>query len=103
MAEKLTETKIAHTRAPATGQVMLWDRQVTGLGVRILASGSRTFWFMYRPGGGRSVSSRMVRLGTFPTITLADARKAARVHAGAVARGDNPAAEIAEVRKDSVA
>jgi integrase len=101
MAEKLTEQKIAHTRVPATGQVMLWDSQVTGLGVRILPSGSRTFWFMYRPTGGRSVNSRMVKINTFPTITLADARKAARAHAGAVARGQNPAQEIAENKRRS--
>jgi integrase len=101
MAEKLTETKIAYTRVPATGQTMLWDSQVRGLGVRILPSGTRTFWFMYRPPGGRSVNSRMVKIGTFPTVTLADARKAARGHAGAVARGQNPAQEIAENKRRS--
>jgi integrase len=99
MAEKLTETKIAHTRVPATGQVMLWDSQVRGLGVRILPSGSRTFWFMYRPTGGRSVNSRMVKINTFPTITLADARKRARDLAGQVARGQNPAEHIAETKR----
>jgi hypothetical protein len=38
------------------------------------------------------VSSRMVRIGPWPGVSLADARKAARGYAGAVARGDDPAA-----------
>src|SRR5262249_8447978 len=75
-----------------TGQVMLWDRQVTGFGVRILPTGSRTFWFQYRPGGGRSVSARMVRIGRFPAISVAVARKRAADLYGEGARGGNPAA-----------
>src|SRR5215472_1718355 len=94
MAEKLTETAVSRARAPKTGQVFLWDSQVTGFGVRILLGGSKTFWFQYRPfGGGRSVSSRMVRIGSYPAISVADARKAARVFAGEIARGIDPAAK----------
>src|SRR5262249_47240355 len=78
MAEKLTETAASRTRAPATGQIFLWDTKVTGFGLRILPGGSRTFWFQYRPLGGRSVSSRMVRIGS--------------AYWGVVARGEDPAA-----------
>jgi integrase len=90
MGKKLTEAGVDRTRAPKTGQVFLWDSAVTGFGVRILPSGSRTFWFQYRPAGG---SSRMVRIGTFPALSVADARKVARRHAGQVAHGGNPAAD----------
>jgi integrase len=91
---KLTETMVAKA-APSPGkpQVFLWDSQVTGFGVRILAGGSKTFWFQYRPPGGRSVSARMVRIGSWPSASLNDARKAARDLAGRVARGDDPAGE----------
>src|SRR5262249_25888894 len=51
-----------------------------------------TFWFQYRPGGGRSVSARMVRIGRFPAISVAVARKRAADLYGEVARGGNPAA-----------
>ena len=61
---KLTETMIANaTVPPGKPQAFLWDSQVTGFGVRLLAAGSKTFWFQYRPPGGRSVSARMVRIG----------------------------------------
>src|SRR5215831_2763621 len=94
MAGKLTETAVSRARVPAAGrQIFLWDSQVIGFGVRILPGGSKTFWFQYRPGGGRSVSARMVRIGSYPAISVADARKAARVLAGEIARGIDPAAK----------
>src|SRR5262249_37278476 len=59
-----------------------------------------TFWFMYRPrGSGRSANSRMVKIGPSPATSLADARRAAKGFAGAVARGEDPAAEKQEERR----
>ena len=90
MTKRLTEVTVQRARAPRTGQVFLWDGEVRGFGVRILPSGSKTFWFQYRPHGG---SSRMIRIGTFPKIPVAKARNIARRHAGKVAEGGNPAAD----------
>jgi integrase len=99
-AAKLTDAMIRKARlGPKQKQDILWDSAVTGFGLRILAGGSKTFWFQYRPPGGRSVSSRMVRIGPWPSVSLTDARKAARVYAGAVARGDDPAADKQEERR----
>src|SRR5215471_5263831 len=91
MGKKLTEARVKRAPRPRTGQVFLWDTDVRGFGVRILSSGSRTFWFQYRPRGG---SSRMVRIGTFPAISVAKARKIASTYAGKVAEGGNPAADL---------
>jgi hypothetical protein len=91
MASKLTETMIANAVA-GQKQLVLWDTLVTGFGLRILPGGSKTFWFQYRP-GGRAVSARMVRIGSWPGVSVNDARKAAKAFAGQVARGDDPAAE----------
>src|SRR5215813_11342001 len=99
MAGKLTETAVSRAPVPATGQTMLWDNAVTGFAVRILPGGSRTFWFQYRTPGGRSGTNRMVRIGAFPTVTLADARKRARDLAGQVARGQDPAGERAGAKR----
>src|SRR5262245_1172418 len=101
MAGKLTETRIARAKvSPGKTQAFLWDTAVTGLGVRILPTGSRTFWFMYRPrGSGRSANSRMVKIGPSPATSLADARRAAKGFAGAVAHGEDPAAEKQEERR----
>jgi Arm DNA-binding domain len=97
---KLTETMVANaTVPPGKPQAFLWDSQVTGFGVRLLAAGSKTFWFQYRPPGGRSVSARMFRIGLWPSVALNDARKAAKALAGQVARGDDPAAEKQEAKR----
>src|SRR5262249_36090974 len=50
-------------------------------------------------GSGRSANSRMVKIGPSPATSLADARRAAKGFAGAVARGDDPAAEKQEERR----
>src|SRR5262249_13351546 len=92
MAKNLTEAAVKRASVPEGGrQVMLWDSQMTGFGVRILPSGRKTFWYQYRP-GGRGVSSRMVRIGTFPEVSVDVARKVARGYAGEVAHGGDPAA-----------
>jgi integrase len=98
---RLTETMIAKARlAPGRRQEILWDTKVTGLGVRILPGGSRTFWFQYRPaGGGRSVAARMIRIGTWPEVSLDAARDAAKGYAGEIAKGKDPAATRQEERR----
>jgi integrase len=98
MAHKLTETILHRARVPAIGQTMVWDSAVTGFAVRVLPGGSRTFWFQYRTPGGRSGKNRMVRIGSWPTVSLNDARKAARDLAGQVARGQDPAARKQEAK-----
>ena len=97
----LTKTKIEKAEVPpGTRQVMLWDTVVSGFGVRCLPGGSKTFVFRYRPhGGGRSVNPRLLKLGAFPSISLDDARAAARIHAGNVAKGKDPAQQRAEERR----
>src|SRR5262249_35126397 len=55
---------------------------------------------VYRPAGsGRSVSSQTLKLGSWPKVSVEAARRAARVQAGAVAHGSDPAAERREERR----
>ena len=105
MAERLTETTIRQAirearLQPRAKQLVLWDAKITGLCLRLLPGGSMTFWYQYRPGGGgRGVSTRMVRIGTYPELSLAAARNLGRGYAGDVAKGKNPAAEKQEQRR----
>jgi integrase len=92
MTKNLTEAAVQRARAPKTGQTFLWDGAVKGFGVRILASGSKTFWFQYRPRGGGS--SRMIRIGRFPDISVRKARNEAHKYAAERAHGGNPAADL---------
>jgi integrase len=97
----LTKTRIEKAKTPpGADQLMLWDGIVSGFGVRCLPGGGKTFVYRYRPdGGGRSVNPRLLKLGSFPSISLDDARAAARIHAGNVAKGKDPARQRAEARR----
>ena len=96
MAENLTRAKIEKFVAagvpPGKLEAVLWDSAVTGLGLRMRLTGSVSWLFLYRPkGAGRSVPSRKATLGSWPSLSLDAARAAARIKAGEVASGADPA------------
>jgi integrase len=90
------------TVPPGKAEIWLRDSIVPGLVVRCLSGGTKTFMFWYRPEpGGRRVKKRWVRIGSCSALTLDDARAVARIHAGEVAKGKDPARERAEERRRS--
>ena len=78
-------------KPPKFGRVECWDEDVRGLGLRVSASGRKTWVLMYRVRGDKRL--RRATLGTYPTLTLADARDQARTDLTAAAKGRDPAAE----------
>jgi integrase len=99
----LTKSMIQEARVPGgLSQLLLRDAVVSGLVVRILPGGARSFYFLYRPAGaGRTATQRWLKLGVFPALSLTDARAAARIHAGDVAKGNDQARQRAEERRRS--
>jgi integrase len=86
MRRRLTKVVLA-TRPPAAGRIEIFDSVCPGFGVRITASGTRTFFVMYRDRG------KLVRrtLGSADDVPVADARKAAEAARGSrtrLRRGD---------------
>ena len=98
---KITEGLARSATVPnGKSQTILWDGAVTGLGLRCLAGGTKTWVFVYRAaGGGRKAPSQTFKLGSWPEVTTEAARKAARAQAGALAHGRDPAAERREERR----
>ncbi|MCB2226190.1 MAG: site-specific integrase [Desulfarculaceae bacterium] len=75
----------------AEGSDMLfWDTEQVGLGVRVKPSGVKSFCLQYRNAQGRS---RRITLGKYGRMTLDQARKIAREKLSAVDRGGDPAEE----------
>jgi integrase len=101
----LTKSRIEKAEVgPGAGQTMLWDSVVSGFGVRCLPGGSKTYVYRYRPAGlGRAANPRLLRLGAFPSLSLDTARAAARIHAGSVAKGEDPAKQRAQERRRNCA
>jgi hypothetical protein len=69
----LTDTKVAAIKPPEGGQVEHPDNKVTGLRLRVGASGKKT-WTVRRRVGAKVVNRK---LGTYPAMKLSEARKAA--------------------------
>jgi integrase len=99
VADKLTRAKIEAFLSAGVpdgkSEAVLWDAMVTGLGLRVRASGSVSWMFSYRPqGGGRATPSRKIRIGSWPAVSLDAARVAARMKVGEVAAGADPAVAV---------
>src|SRR5437867_10049748 len=86
---KLTDAALRAFTAPATGQVLIWDTLVPRFGIRLSAGGARAWLVKYRLAG----RARWYTLGTFPLLSLADARAKAKAALVQVAQGVDPAAE----------
>jgi hypothetical protein len=95
---RLTKDAIERAKPPEPGRKerFLRDDEVRGLGVRITASGAKSFIFEARIKG----RPRRLTIGPWPEITVALARQQAREKRVAIARGGDPhAAHLADKRE----
>jgi integrase len=83
---RLTDSAISELDLPDR-RIVYHDELVVGLAVRVTANGHKSWTFMYRAGRRR----RRLTLGRFPSLTVADARKAAREAQRRVGLGEDPA------------
>ena len=97
---RLTLTKRAvEALTPAEKSWIAWDDKLTGFGVRVQPSGTKSFIVNYRAGdGGRKAPNKRVVIGRYPRMAPDQARREAQKLLGRVAAGDDPAGERAEAR-----
>ena len=91
----LTAAAVDRLKPPASGQVEHFDAGYPGLALRISYGGGRSWVFFYRAHG----KQRRLTLGTYPALSLAEAREAWRTARAAVERGEDPAAAKAEAKR----
>src|SRR3954462_15977847 len=94
--------RIAAAKCPSEkAHLLLWDSERPGLCVRVYPTGRKVFTVLYRTrrDGDRKALLRWLKLGEVGAIGLADARDAAGIHLGAVAKGADPAAARREARR----
>ena len=75
---------------PASGREDWWDTKTAGFCLRITSAGTKTWCVVYRVAGGDGRKRRMT-LGTYPALSLADARESAQEKLLEAARGKDPA------------
>lgn len=72
---------------PVSGRATFYDTLIPKLACRITTAGSKTFYVIKRADDGMA----WVKLGTFPDMTVEQARRAAEEKLGEFAKGNNPA------------
>jgi integrase len=87
--KNLTVRFLDSIKAPASGRIEYWDTGTSGFGLRVSDQGRKTWVVLYRHHG----RLRRLTLGTYPALSLADAREEAEDARRAAAKGRDPAGE----------
>lgn len=86
--KKLTDAFVKTVPAPDKGRLEVRDAEIPGFALRVTENGSKSWVLIYHLSGRKA----RLTLGSYPEMTLADARKRARQHRSEVERGEDPAA-----------
>jgi integrase len=100
MKKPLTDTLIRTIAAPASSRVEFSDERCSGLTFRVTANGVRSWSFRFRD----PRSNRLTRatLGTYPDLSLAEAREKAIDMRRSVAKGANPVEDKRREREQAI-
>lgn len=85
--KKLTKRFIESIELPQKGELLVWDVELKGFGVRIFPTGRRTYFVQYRNGFNHT---RRKKIGIHGAITAELARDEAKKLLGDVAKGEDP-------------
>jgi hypothetical protein len=75
--------------APGRSRYLLWDGMVHGFALKVETSGTKV-WVVQKSQAGRAVR---VTIGTYPDLTVEQARREAQAIVAKLVRGDDPTAE----------
>ncbi|PTW63182.1 site-specific recombinase XerD [Breoghania corrubedonensis] len=87
--------RVVDTTETGSKDYVIWDGELPGFGLRVFASGKRSYIIQYRSRG----RSRRYTIGLHGVWTPEGARREAKAQLGRVAHGDDPAEEREEDRK----
>jgi integrase len=87
---KVTKRTVDALKPRPGRDVLLWDDELPGFGVRCRSSGARTYFLKYRTQGGRQ---RWLTLGLHGPLTPEQARAKALREKAAVGDGDDPSGD----------
>jgi integrase len=98
MRDKITKRKVDALRPDPPNDVFLWDKETRGFGVRLKASGSRSFVLSYYAPGLHQKRRRLT-IGAYGPLTVDEARKKALELLARIANGEDPAMKAADDRR----
>ena len=96
MARELNDLTLRNLKPPASGRLEIRDAEVVGLVLRVTANGAMTWSVRTRTKDGKQTRPK---LGTYPGMGLAAARKAARLAIGGIVAGADPVEDKRKARE----
>lgn len=96
--KRLTKTVADAAQPRETNDRIVWDKKLTGFGLRVRPSGSKSFVYRYRNAAGRQ---RQLTLGRFGDLTVQQGRDLAEKAMLAVKQGGDPMEEKLRARRAS--
>ena len=94
---RITKRTIEALKASAN-EFTVWDDSISGFGVRVRPTGTKSFVVVYRAGSGRGAPVRRYTIAAVGKITPERARDRAKTILGSVAHGQDPAGQKAAER-----
>jgi integrase len=91
---RLTDAAIKRFKKPETGRIEYWDSRTRGFGLRLSASGVQSWVVITRSLQAGEWRQQRVTLGSYPALSLAQARKKAVEAMASAKKGDDPAAAV---------
>lgn len=95
-SSKLTKRYVESIDPSQDEELLIWDSEIKGFGVRIFSTGRRTYFVQYRNQFGRT---RRKKIGVHGAITCEQARDEAKKILGQVASGNDPSEEVKLMKK----
>ena len=100
MRGKVTKRSVDGLVAESQAEVVLWDTETKGFGIRARRSGAKAYILQYRAGTGRGAALRKLTIGRHGSPwTPHAARIEAKRLLGLVASGEDPAERKSEERR----
>jgi integrase len=99
MQGKITKRAVDALQPSADGrELVLWDSEISGFGVRVQKSSGKTYVLKYRAGRGRAAPLRKFTIGKHGKLTPDEARAKAKRLWAFVADGKDPAGDEAAAK-----
>src|SRR6516225_10851622 len=95
---KITKRAVDALKSAPDRDVLLWDDELPGFGVRCRSSGTKSYFLKYRTRGGRQ---RWLTLGSHGPLTPDRARAKALREKAAIGDGDDPSGERQRKRREN--
>ena len=95
MSQKLTKRFVESIKPHDKDELLIWDSELKGFGVRIFPTGRRTYFVQYR---NQFRSTRRKKIGVHGIITVDQAREEAKKLLGDVAKGEDPSQDFQKAK-----